>query len=57
MDNFRIYDEALSASEISGLFRGGDIGRAWGPKPFNGEVDVDLDPNLTWLNGEYAEFT
>jgi len=54
MDDFRIYDQALSDIEISGLFRGADIALAWGARPFNGQSDVILDPVLSWRNGQFA---
>jgi len=54
LDDFRIYDCALSATKIAGLFRGGDLGIAWAPSPYNGEVDVLCDVVLEWKPGDYA---
>ncbi|MHC4647536.1 MAG: LamG-like jellyroll fold domain-containing protein [Planctomycetota bacterium] len=54
MDEFRLYNRALTAAEVQALFRGGDLGIAWGPQPFNGERDVDRNVLLTWKPGDYA---
>jgi len=54
MDDFRIYDYALSKTEIELLFRGGDLVSAWGPKPFDGESDVLHTVSLIWKPGNYA---
>ncbi|MHC4647547.1 MAG: LamG domain-containing protein [Planctomycetota bacterium] len=54
MDDFMIYNRALTAEEVQVLFRGGDLGIAWGPRPFNGERDVDQNVLLTWKPGDYA---
>jgi hypothetical protein len=54
MDEFRIYDSALSADEIASMFRGGDLGVAWGPDPYDGETEVPRDANLTWKPGDYV---
>ncbi|MHC4573412.1 MAG: LamG domain-containing protein [Planctomycetota bacterium] len=54
LDNFRVYDYALSASRIAGLFRGGDLNIAWGPGPYHGEREVPRDVNLAWRPGDYA---
>jgi len=54
MDDLRFYDRVLSDTEIAQLFRGEDLGKAWGPKPFNGAVEVDREVTLTWRPGDYA---
>ena len=54
LDDFRIYNTALSPTEIAGLFRGGDVGLAWAPSPYNGEIDVPYDVNLSWMQGDYV---
>jgi hypothetical protein len=54
MDDFRIYDYPLSDSEIAALFRGEDLGIAWGPSPRDGDMYVAWDANLAWRPGDYA---
>ncbi|MHC4646845.1 MAG: LamG domain-containing protein, partial [Planctomycetota bacterium] len=54
IDDFRVYDRALSADEIGSIFRGGDLGIAWAPHPFDGELDVPRDVVLNWRPGDYA---
>ncbi len=54
MDDFRMFDKALNASEVAALFRGGDVGLAWAPDPSNGQKDVGRDAILTWKPGDYA---
>ncbi|HUT29891.1 MAG TPA: LamG domain-containing protein, partial [Sedimentisphaerales bacterium] len=54
IDEFRVYDRALSADEIAAIFRGGDLGIAWGPDPYDGQADVARDANLAWRSGDYA---
>ncbi|MHC4864741.1 MAG: LamG domain-containing protein [Planctomycetota bacterium] len=55
VDEFRVYDVALSDNEIAGLFLGGDIELAWGPSPFHGQSDLPPDVNMSWRPGAYAE--
>ncbi|MHC4238548.1 MAG: LamG domain-containing protein, partial [Planctomycetota bacterium] len=55
LDDFRIYDYALPDGKIAGLFRGGDLGLAWGPSPYNGQPDAPRDANLGWKSGDYAD--
>ncbi|MHC4500822.1 MAG: LamG domain-containing protein, partial [Planctomycetota bacterium] len=54
IDEFRVYDRALSAVEIAAIYRGGDVGIAWGPRPYDGETDVPRDVVLRWRAGDYA---
>jgi hypothetical protein len=55
VDEFRVYDVALSDNEIAGLFLGSDIDLAWGPSPFHGQADLPPDVNMSWRPGAYAE--
>jgi hypothetical protein len=55
MDEFRLYDRALSATEVETLFRGGEIGLAWEPDPADGAIDVPRDVVLSWSSGKYAQ--
>jgi hypothetical protein len=55
-DDVRVFDYALSDGDIAGLFRGGDVEKAWAPTPFNGQADVPRDVNLAWQPGNFAEF-
>jgi hypothetical protein len=54
MDEFRLYDRALSATEVESLFRGGDLGLPWSPDPIDGAIDVPRDVVLEWLEGNWA---
>ncbi|MHC4153657.1 MAG: LamG-like jellyroll fold domain-containing protein [Planctomycetota bacterium] len=55
IDDFRIYDRAVSEGEIAMaccLFN--PLALAWSPEPHDGEVNVPCDVNLTWKPGDYA---
>ena len=51
LDDFRIYDYALTAEEIEQI---GAPPWAWGPSPADGATDVPLELTLTWKRGKYA---
>ncbi len=53
LDDFRIYDTALSAIEIHGIMAE-DPRLAWEPTPTDGEVEVLLDQSLIWKPGIIA---
>ncbi|HUT30519.1 MAG TPA: LamG domain-containing protein [Sedimentisphaerales bacterium] len=55
MDDFRMYDRALSDAEVAALFRGGELELAWDPNPLDGSSDVRWDANLTWQPGDYTD--
>jgi len=57
MDDFRIYNKALSAEEVVLLFRGDDVATAWGANPSNGSGNVRWDATLTWQPGDYTQTT
>jgi hypothetical protein len=57
IDDFRIYDYALSDDEIAELFRGTDLGSAWGPTPYDGQQDAAYDANLVWQPGDWVADT
>jgi len=54
MDDFRVYDKALTFKELASLFRGGDVALAWAPTPPDLAKDVVRDVNLVWRPGDYA---
>ncbi|HUT30518.1 MAG TPA: LamG domain-containing protein [Sedimentisphaerales bacterium] len=54
VDDFRIYNRALSESEVLEVLRGDDLWSAWLPQPQDGAVEVAPDVNLTWRPGDYA---
>jgi len=54
MDDFRMYNRALSAKEIEAIYRGGDLACAWGPQPYNGETETPYDAKLVWRPGDWA---
>jgi hypothetical protein len=55
LDDFQLYNRALSTNEIEDLFRGGNLGIAWGPNPRHGQRELPRDPNLEWKPGNYAD--
>jgi len=54
LDDFRIYNEALSAAEIGKIVRG-VMAPASKPSPADGAVDVPRDQVLGWNAGEFAK--
>jgi hypothetical protein len=56
MDDFKVWDRALTAQQVAGDFRGGDLGVAWAPDPGDNVVDVPRDKILEWRPGDFAEF-
>jgi hypothetical protein len=54
MDDLMIYDRALTVAEIEAIFRGGNVGVAWGPQPYNGQTDVARDAAVSWRPGNYV---
>jgi hypothetical protein len=53
LDDFRVYDRALSSDEILEFIRG-DLRLAWAPRPYDGRPDVPPDANLVWNAGDYT---
>jgi hypothetical protein len=53
IDDFRIYDQALSSTAIIALLQG--QGTSSVPSPADGAVDVLRDVNLSWKPGPYAK--
>jgi len=54
MDDFRLYNRALTANEIAALYRGGDLTLAWAPQPHNGDMEARYDADLVWKPGDHA---
>ncbi len=54
LDDFRIYDYALSEGQIQLVYRAGDVNTAWHPRPPDGESNVPPDVNFVWKPGDYA---
>ncbi|MHC4645328.1 MAG: LamG domain-containing protein [Planctomycetota bacterium] len=54
IDDFRLYDYALSETDVISLFRGGDVGTAWAPSPGNGQGKVPYNATLSWRPGDFA---
>jgi hypothetical protein len=54
VDDFRLYDIALDADQVTSLFRGGELELAWAPEPRSGASDVDPNVVLSWEPGDYA---
>jgi len=55
MDDFRIYNRALSDANVLEVFRGGDLWSAWFPQPRDFETKVAPDVTLKWNPGDYAD--
>jgi len=55
--DFRVYDCEISQSKIEALFRGGNLGIAWVPSPYDGESDVPCNVELMWMPGDYVSDT
>ncbi|MHC4647083.1 MAG: LamG-like jellyroll fold domain-containing protein [Planctomycetota bacterium] len=55
MDDFRVYDHVIPESKVIELFRGGDLGQAWRPRPRDGATDVPLDTDLVWNPGDFVD--
>ena len=56
LDDFRIYDRALSQDEVMNAMQGGlGYGLASGPSPANGATEVLPDVVLSWTPGQEAD--
>ena len=55
LDDFRIYDRALSQSDIKTVMKGGGYGVALGPQPVDRETDVSREVMMTWIAGQTAK--
>jgi hypothetical protein len=55
LDDFRIYDRALTQAEIQTAMKGGGFGSAGGPSPVDKATDVLRDVTLSWKPGESAK--
>jgi hypothetical protein len=53
IDDLRIYDEALSATQIQAVE--GDAGASSTPRPSQGATDVPRDMVLSWTPGQFAK--
>jgi hypothetical protein len=52
MDDFRIYDRAVSPGDVAtACYLFDALALAWDPEPHDGEVNVPQDVNLTWKPG------
>ena len=54
LDDFRIYDRALSVEEIAAIMEGEPNPFAYGPQPKNGARHEDTWANLKWAAGDLA---
>ncbi|MHC4346395.1 MAG: LamG domain-containing protein, partial [Planctomycetota bacterium] len=54
IDDFRVYDSALTEADVVKLFRGGEAELAWAPDPPDGATEVAWDVNLVWKPGDYT---
>ncbi len=56
IDDLRFYTKALSATEVGALFQGAGLLPVGGPHPTDGEINVSLQPPLTWSPGGTNNF-
>lgn len=54
IDDFYMYDRALTQAEIELVMKGKPLGIAFDPMPVNGTTDVERDVILRWTPGEFA---
>jgi hypothetical protein len=54
IDDVRVYNHALSESEILGTMEGGMSPYAWGPEPKDGALNADTWVTLRWKAGPFA---
>ncbi|MCP4614680.1 MAG: LamG domain-containing protein [Planctomycetes bacterium] len=55
LDEVRIYDYALTGTEIQIVMQGGEgFPKALGPIPANGGMDQDMEVSLSWRPGDFA---
>jgi len=55
IDDFRIYDKALSVASVGRIVDGADFSLAYDPSPADMSGDVPNDVVLSWLPGDYAD--
>jgi hypothetical protein len=55
LDDFRIYDRALTQAEILTAMKGGGFGAAGDPSPADKATDVPRDAALSWAVGPFAK--
>ena len=55
VDDFKVFDRALTDKQVQAIYRGGDLGQAWRPVPTDGAKDVLRDVLLTWQAGDYTD--
>ncbi len=54
IDDFYLYDRALTQEEIERIMIGKPVGPAFDPVPADGTTDVGRDVTLQWTPGEFA---
>ncbi len=55
LDEVRIYDYALTETEIQAIMKGGEkIPYALGPTPSDGAIHQDMGVSLSWRSGDFA---
>jgi hypothetical protein len=57
MDDFKLFNRALTDQDIEELYRGGDVGKAWAPTPGDFAEEVARDANVSWRPGNYVQDT
>jgi autotransporter-associated beta strand protein len=56
VDDLRLYSKALSVAEVQAIYSGAGLLPAGGPHPADGEINVALQPPMTWSPGATNNF-
>jgi hypothetical protein len=56
IDDLRLYSKALSSAEVQAIYSGAGLLPVGGPHPADGEINVALQPPMTWSPGGTNNF-
>jgi autotransporter-associated beta strand protein len=56
IDDLRFYTKALTAAEVTALYQGSGLLPAGGPHPYDGEINVAMQPAMSWQAGNTNNF-
>ncbi len=57
IDDFRIYDDELTAAQIAAVYAEGGGGKSTSPSPADDATSVSREPTLSWTAGPFAAAT
>ncbi|MHC4344627.1 MAG: LamG domain-containing protein [Planctomycetota bacterium] len=57
VDDFKVFDRALSEKDVAADYRGESVALAWAPSPRDYEQDVPPDANVSWRPGNHIQDT